>query len=91
MVYDRESTYATKYVKITTLDGGGNYTEETVSLYDLLEETIGTDPQKLIDYAGGLNSNITGFANAADDAVQVLEFIHSSDMIVYNPHFGPGS
>ena len=88
MVYSRTSTYASKYVKITTLNPDGTWNEETVSLLNAVQWTA---PEILIDYAGGSNTNITGFSNAADDAVQVLEFIHSSDMIVYNPYFVPGS
>jgi hypothetical protein len=86
MVYNRASTYANKYVKITTINPDGSWSEETVSILNAVQWT---SPERLIDYAGGLNTKITGFANAADDAVQVLEFIHSSDLIVYNPYFVP--
>ena len=50
---------------------------------------IWTPEEKLMDWSpdGEGNSNITGFANAVDDAVQVLEYIHSSDLIVYSPDF----
>ena len=47
----------------------------------------GQHPERLIDYSG--NTNITGFANAVDDAIQVLELIHSTDLIVYSPYFVP--
>jgi len=82
--YDRQLTYEDKYVRITTLNPDGSWSESYESLYDV---TPWTSPSKLVDWANGQNTNITGFANAADDAVQVLEFIHSSDLIVYSPHF----
>ncbi|MCJ7648481.1 MAG: hypothetical protein MUP85_07695 [Candidatus Lokiarchaeota archaeon] len=83
--YSRD-IYKDKYVKITTLDPNGTWLDEYVSLYKAVEWT---DPERLIDYANKQNKNITGFANAVDDAIQVLEFIHSSDLIVYSPYFPP--
>ena len=86
IVYDRESTYSDKYVKITTLYPDGTWSEEIVSLFDGVP-SLWTSPERLIDYSG--NTNITGFANAVDDAIQVLEYIHESDLIVYSPYFAP--
>jgi hypothetical protein len=82
--YIRSSTYATKYVEITTLYSDGSWKTEP---HSLLSVVPWTNSNKLIDYAEGGNTKITGFANAADDAIQVLEFIHDSDLIVYSPYF----
>jgi len=85
--YDRQLTYGDKYVRIRTLNPDQTWKEEFVSLHTALEYDIGTALEKIIDYSG--NTNITGFAKAVDDAIQVLEFIHSSDLIVYSPYFEP--
>lgn len=84
--YSRAAVYVDKYVKITSLNPDGTWKEEIVSLLDAV---LWTSPERLIDWSGGTNTNITGFSNAIDDAIQVLEFIHSSDLIVYSPHFVP--
>ncbi len=84
--YNRADIYANKYIKITTLNSDGTWTEDIVSL---LNAVPWTSPERLIDYSGGANTNISGFANAVDDAIQVLELIHSTDLIVYSPYFVP--
>lgn len=86
-IYNRAAVYANKYVRIRTLNDDNTWDEEFVSLNDL---DIWTTPAKLLDYANGENKNITGFSNAADDAIQVLELIHSSDLIEYSPYFTAG-
>jgi hypothetical protein len=89
--YDRYATYSAspgKVVEITTLNQDGTWTSSKVTLYQALTDRgLWTDPLDLVDYEEGANINLTGFSNAADDAIQVLEFIHSSDLIVYNPYF----
>lgn len=82
--YNRAATYGDKYVRITTLKPNGSWTYQYKSLLSVVPWT---SPAKLIDYSNGANTNISGFANAADDAVQVIEFLHSSDLIVYSPYF----
>jgi len=82
--YSRGNIYHDKYVRVTVLNSDGTWEETYQSLNNAV---FWTPPAKLIDYAKGGNTNITGFANAADDAIQVLEFIHSSDLIVYSPYF----
>jgi hypothetical protein len=82
--YSRAARYATKYVKITVLNPDGTWSDTYESLLNVVPWT---SPTKLIDYENGNNINITGFSNAADDAIQVLEFIHSSDLIEYSPYF----
>jgi len=84
--YNRASIYEFKYVKITTLNPDGTWFSEIKSLLNVINWT---NADRLIDYADGGNSNITGFANAADDATRVLDFIHSSELIEYNPYFTP--
>ncbi len=82
--YSRAAEYATKYVKITVLNPDGTWTDTYQSLLSVVSWT---SPTRLIDYENGNNINITGFSNAADDAIQVLEYIHSSDLIEYSPYF----
>jgi len=82
--HSRASIYANKYVRITTLNQNGTWDESIESLLDVVPWT---HPDRLMDWSGGANDNITGFANAVDDAIQVLEFIHESDLVVYSPGF----
>ncbi len=84
--YSRSNNYQDKYIRLTEVRPNGQWEEVFVSLNDS-RLGIFTNPHLLIDYAEGQNTNITGFANAANDAIQVLEFIHSSDLIVYSPYF----
>ncbi|MCJ7714678.1 hypothetical protein MUO66_09520, partial [Candidatus Bathyarchaeota archaeon] len=85
-------TYKDKCLRIRTLyweDDELKVKEEKVSLYNGVPG-LWTESSRLINYSDNTYSdstNITGFANAIDDAVQVLEFIHSSDLIVYSPYF----
>lgn len=80
--YNRIEEYSTKGVKITTLLPGGTYTIEEKSIYlTMSERGLWTDPTYLVEYSG--NSDVSGFAMAADDAVQVIEFLHGSTLIEY--------
>ena len=86
-VYSRNANYANKYLRIKTLNSDGTWTETFESI---LNAVTWTNANKLIDYCGGDADNkhgITGFAFAGDDAVQVLELIHSTDLIDYSPYF----
>lgn len=87
--YNRSDVYSSKFVRIRTLHPDNTWSDSYKSLYDAV---TWTDPAKLIDYQHGnpgLDTyfNITGFSNAADDAVQVLEYIHETDLVVYSPIF----
>ena len=81
--YDRFDTYNDKIVRIKTLNADGTYTYDYKSLYSVVEWSR---PNILVSY-GNENRDITGFSNAAEDAVRVIEFIHSSDLIEYSPDF----
>lgn len=83
-IYNRAAVYGNKFVKITTLNSDGTWTENYRTLFSAVPWT---HPMYLIDYEGGQNKNLTGFSNATNDAIQVLEFIHESDLIEYNPYF----
>ncbi|MCW3787695.1 hypothetical protein [Plebeiibacterium sediminum] len=72
--YDRENTYRYKWIKVTTLDGQGSY---NVDVFSILDKVIFSEK------SSGTVSNLEGFTMACDDAVQVLEFIHESDLIEY--------
>lgn len=82
--YSREEVYGNKFVRITRLSPNGSWTN---TFHSIQEVAPWTKPSLLIGYENGNNVNVTGFSNAADDAVQVLEFIHESDLIVYSPYF----
>lgn len=82
--YERSDVYSSKFVRIRTLLPNNTWEEEFVSLFSL---DIWTNPNKLIDYENGNSVNVTGFSNATDDAIQVLEYIHESDLIEYSPYF----
>lgn len=84
--YNRMGEYSTKGVKITTLLPDGTYTIEEKSIYQALSERgLWTDPTYLVEYSG--TSDVSGFARAADDAVQVLEFLHSSTLYEYTGEY----
>jgi len=82
--YSREDTYRNKVVRITYLDPGGTWTYRYESLADVVEWT---NPDLLPQYGANSNNDITGFSNSVDDAINVLEYIHGSDLIVYSPYF----
>ena len=82
--YNRNSVYQDKYVRITVLGNDGSWKHTFEPLTNVVPWT---KRSSLIDYENGNNVNITGFSYAADDAVQVLEYIHESDLIQYSPYF----
>ena len=90
--YSRTETYEDKYVRKTTLNTDGTWEVIYEALLDVFDcsdpddPVHWTDPAYLVQY-GNVDENITGFAKAADDAIQVLEYIHESDLIVYSPYF----
>ena len=84
--YNRSNEYSDKWIRITHLNEGGTWSYEYVSLFDAV---AWTNPNKLISYSAGGRFDITGFSDAADDAIQVLELLHSSDLIEYSPTFKP--
>ena len=91
-VYNRYETYKDKYVRELVAQVGEVAYYDYYSLYDAVEWT---DPALLTNYSGidySMNDNvdftgITAFAIAADDAIQVLEYIHGNTLIVYSPEF----
>lgn len=85
--YERSDVYSNKYVRVRTLLPNNTWEEDFLPL---TEAVNWTSPSKLIDYENGNSLNITGFSNAANDAIQVLEYIHESDLIVYSPYFTAG-
>ena len=78
--YNR-GVYATRNLEITTLDGNGNYTIEVETVLDAMEN------RGLFTHAWGGSdlTQVEGFACAIDDAVQVLDFVHESDLVVFLP------
>jgi hypothetical protein len=80
--YNRQAEYGDKMVMITELLSNGTYiTYKTSILQALIDRDLWTDMLYLVDYTG--NTNVSGFAKASDDAVQVIEFLHSSTLIQY--------
>jgi hypothetical protein len=69
--YDRLATYGTVYTTVlVTTDGGTTWVKTTVSVYDAV---FGVNSTNVVvtDATGAV-----AFTQAADDALQVLEFIH---------------
>jgi hypothetical protein len=81
--YDRTETYSDKYVRIIHYNADGSYYYEVESLLNIVDWSR---PDILVSYDVD-NGGITGFSNATDDAIRVIEFIHSSDQIIYSPYF----
>ena len=84
--HSRFAKYSDKWVRETVLrpDGTWGY------VYNQLSNVVPwTNPEMLIDYAGGNNYKVTGFANAVDDAIRVIEYLHDSPLVEYSPYFTP--
>lgn len=65
--YDRESVYGDLTVTVLVKQPDGSYLPTTVNVYDaVFSSTNYTSPD-----------GIDGFAQAADDALQVIEYVHS--------------
>ena len=71
-------------MRITYLDPNGTWVYRYESLYDVVPWT---NVRILPQYGTNHNNDVTGFSNSVDDAINVLEFIHGSDLIVYSPYF----
>ncbi len=74
--YNRKNIYAQEWVKITSLNGDGTYSEDVFSIFDIVPFTTELENDKPI-------YNLEAFTIACDDAVQVLEFIHESNLVEY--------
>ena len=88
--YNRFDTYKDKYVRELVAVVGEIAYYDYYSLYDAVQFT---DPAMLPNYSPNAFNpeldygGITGFARAADDAIQVLEYIHGNTLIEYSPYF----
>jgi hypothetical protein len=69
--YDRASVYSTKTADVLVKQADGTYKVTTVSLYDVVFKST--------QYTG---TNVDAFATAANDALQVLEYIHNNPIPV---------
>lgn len=80
-VYNRETTYNDRLIKILVLETDGTYSYETVSVLKAMED------RGLFMYRwnGDPLTHVDGFAAAVDDAVQVLEFVHGDSNIEFLP------
>jgi len=87
--YDRESTFENRWLKIITLNPGDNtYTETYETVLDAMED------RGLFTGRWGQMGELTPvehFAKAADDAVQVLDFVHGDSNIEFLPDYVPPS
>jgi len=79
-VYDR-NVYATRMLKIVTLNTDGTWSEEIVSVLKAMEDR----GLFMYRWEGVPLTRVNGFAAAADDAVQVLEFVHGDSNIEFLP------
>ena len=69
--YDRASVYSTKTADVLVKQADGTYKVTTVNLYDVVFKST--------EYTG---TNVAAFATAANDALQVLEYIHNNPIPV---------
>lgn len=67
--YDRSTTWETKTAVVLVLQDDGTYAEDTVNLYDAVFNNT--------DWTSTA-SGADAFAQAADDYLQVLEFVHDN-------------
>ncbi len=72
--YSRYNTYINKHVRVKTLNNDGTYSVEEKTIYAL--DGVFSDSKWDSD-------DLAGFTSACDDAVQVLEYIHESDLVEY--------
>jgi len=83
--YDREDTFNDRWLRILVLLPGNTYEYEEVTVLDAMEE------RGLFTGRWGEMGDLTPvehFAKAADDAVQVLDFVHGDSNIEFLPN-GP--
>jgi hypothetical protein len=65
--YDRASVYSTTTVDVLVKQEDGSYMPTTVNVYDAVFNST--------EYTG---TNVAAFAQAADDALQVIDYVHSN-------------
>lgn len=65
--YDRQSVYGTATVDVLVKQADGTYKATTVNVYDAVFKST--------EYTG---TNVAAFATAADDALQVIEYVHNN-------------
>jgi hypothetical protein len=80
-LYNRETTYQDRMIKILILNPDGTYEYETVSILQAMEER----GNFMYRWQGSPLTHVNGFTAAADDAVQVLEFVHGNTNIEFIP------
>ncbi|KPK53957.1 MAG: hypothetical protein AMS22_06665 [Thiotrichales bacterium SG8_50] len=68
--YDRSDTWGTKTAVVLVLQDDGTYAEETVNLYDAVFNNT--------DWSSETVGGAEAFAQASDDYLQVLEFVHDN-------------
>ena len=78
--YNRD-IYKDRMLKIITLNADGTWTERIVSVWQAMEDR-GLFSNR---WLGASLTRVNGFASAADDAVQVLEFVHGNTNIEFLP------
>ena len=88
VTYNRGNRFGGMYVKETELLPDGTW---QIVTKQLMPEVGWTSPAQLVDYSGGMHTNVTGFAEMADDAVQVIQYLHDHPLVEYNPYFTPST
>ncbi|HYX09133.1 MAG TPA: hypothetical protein VE912_20535 [Bacteroidales bacterium] len=95
--YDREGTYGNRYVQFLVWDNTyypvdeyGHSNGPVYSLWRLMEGKVSGVPQMFTYRWGDMAANrVSGFMLAADDAVQVLDFVHGDSNIRFLPDYTP--
>lgn len=70
--YDRATIYSTKTAEVLVLQPDGTYVKTTVNIYDAV---FNSTPESDLTPSTG---SAADFAQAADDALQVIEYIHDN-------------
>jgi hypothetical protein len=68
--YDREATWKDATAVVLVLQDDGSYKEETINLYDVVFDNT--------DWTDTTSGGADDFAQAADDYLQVIEFVHDN-------------
>lgn len=91
-VYSRQETYQNRYLQFQIWDNvyyppdeDGNWTGPIFSVLEVMED------KGLFTHVWGsmLNTGVSGFALAVDDAVQVLDYVHGDSNIQFVPDYQP--
>jgi len=103
-MYDRKGTFDDRYIQFLVwnnvyypVDENGDSEGPIISVWEVFEgdcdgrgwQGIGEQPEFTYKWGDLLDTGVQGFANAVDDAVQVLDFVHGDSNIRFLPGYVP--